>query len=388
MRMNEQIGQHAIPRALKGALAIVALAALAGGAPRDAAAQRAQGGYTTQWDWVGHARTINYWVDPVLYQVPQPPRIIPGNPPDTLRQDSVKTSLGSAVEFAASNWSNAGTGWRFVKVAALANARLRFVPMTATADSLKKGGSWPALIEPINRDVPYPYDPTDPNPHDQPANDWLAYFAVDSSFNDPNKGGALKVTRARIVFNTDAWWDIAIGSLKYDPRTVMMHEIGHAARLEHDDTNINDDEELEPVGSRTAAANVLSVGIGADAILQTTKRGDDVIVGGMGIDSGADKVVDTSPIDGLNPFRLQAGPNAMSTEDRAGRHGVNPGANHPPGSAYSLATNEWKSAKASALDCGTKDVPTLSEWALLMLSMMLLGSGAWFIFTRRTARTA
>lgn len=369
-----------------GIAALLAVGSIVAATRSAFAAFPGPGGYTTRWDWVKHKRTIKYCVEPSLYQVPPPIIILPGDPPDTIRQDSVKVSLGGAVEFAASNWSNAGTGWRFVKVAwGAADCMLRFISHTLE-DTLKKQGSWATAPEYIDRDEEDGpgYGPPDPETWRQPPGvSWLAFFSADpeSTFRDSTKGNALKVKRARIVINTDAWWDIARGSLKYDPREIMMHEIGHAARLKHDDTNINDDTEIKPVGSKPGA-NVLSVGNGVDGMRQTTPRGDDQIVAGVGIDSGADGFVDTSPIDGLNPANLLAGPNVMSTQDRKGRHGVNPGNDHPPGSAYSLATNEWNSAKMSALDNGDKPTPPMpgvSGWALLILATTLLGLGAWWV---------
>jgi len=322
------------------------------------AAVPGQGGFTDRWDWHMHRRTIRFSIEPGLELVP----------PDST-QDSVRVSLAGAIRFAASNWSNAATGWRFDEVPwGAVNSDLRFLAMPAN----KKFGSWQNLILDIPRDWDdnEPYGAPDPETWSQPPGDWLAYFAAESTYFSEVKN-QLKVVKAKIVVNTDAWWHTAIGTPHYDPRTVMMHELGHAARLEHDDRNTIDDEETEPVGS-APGAGVLSIDQGVDAILQTTPEGDDVVVGGD-IFSGADGIVSTSPIEGFNPNNILGGPNVMSTNDRSGRHGVNPGADHPPGSAYSLAPTEWNTAKASAVVPEDKPVPGLAPWALGLLA---LGIGA------------
>ncbi|MFL6193732.1 MAG: hypothetical protein ACJ75H_06140 [Thermoanaerobaculia bacterium] len=327
------------------------------------------GAFFTGWDWSANRRQLTYCIDAATPFV-----------------------ISSGADFAASNLSNAGLGWTLVKAGVcpagwnlrnpIANqpdiriraARLGPIPVVPAGGRPDGGSDFPERPNDYDypSDMPVPEEPYPGSPGSPGQGPWgpgmpgpgggggggrprfarppLAYFQP-GPFTMP---GGRWIRSGEVVYNwdppppadpnalpTDPKWSSFIdplpGTLTYDPRIVGMHELGHAIRLDHDDTNFDTDVSVYPTGSRTPQVTTKIILRGPNQALKSRVLPDDVVNGDL--EAGANKIADSG--------KKMA---VMRSAGIPGMHGINPGLGLPPGSAYSYTEKERSTARAACRD--------------------------------------
>ena len=222
--------------------------------------------------------------------------------------------LIQATNFAVQKINASGVVWTWAVVAPC-NANVNLTVGTRNLGMIPGGMPVGGTI-PLDTNEPYPYSPSPGggapggggNPNGGAAGT-LAVFIPGGAIVPGQKF----IEQGSIVFNNDpsVIWDDTIGSAAFDPIEVALHEFGHAMRLGHAPFEYNDDTVTSVTGS-IPAAGVVAIGPGADGVLQTLAKGDDV-TNNNNIDAGPDGTVDSGKLANLmEPFAV------------FGRHGVNP----------------------------------------------------------------
>jgi len=320
------------------ALGLMAVLFLAGTA---ASAQVMPGPYDQNFTWVNNNRILSYCIDAAT------PAVIANGVQDAAWLLSAMGSPWTLNNAGACpmNWSMRAVP--FVQP----NIRVRIAPLGAL--NLPANGFPNQPQEPGSSPTgsgSYGGGSSDkPNPNDQPpvggnrvfVSPPLAYFQP-----GPFVWGGRQIAYGEVVFNyqvvngvMDPRWDTAPGTRAFDPIEVGMHELGHAVRLDHDDTVFNDDVVVIPSGAASPLLipNDVAIQKGPDLILQTPAIPDDVIAGG-------DIVVG-------NDLWAESGKKmcVMRSGIQRGEHGINPLNGFPANSDYAYTDREQASARAAGM---------------------------------------
>jgi hypothetical protein len=330
------------------------------------------GPFDQDFDWSGNRRQLTYCFDAATPFV-----------------------ISSGAEFAAENLTHAGLGWTLVNAGLCPPGWSLRNPIANQPDiRIRVARLGPVLMMPVPAGGPdggsgfpeHPHDYESPGEKPRPEQPYpgspgmpgrgpwgpgmpgpgggggggmprfarppLAYFQP-GPFTMP---GGRWIRSGEVVFNwdpppprdpteipADPKWSYLIdplpGNLTFDPRIVGMHELGHAIRLDHDDTNFDTDVTRYPTGSRTPADLTEIIRRTPPAALASRVLSDDKLNAAGNLIAGKNKLADSGK-------KM----NVMRTFAVLGQHGINPLLGLPPNSAYSYTEKERSTARAACRD--------------------------------------